>query len=100
MRVDDVLRELGAMDLGTGAMAFMCYVLSLRDEPRLELTTDGFMICFGPVNGIHVFKFGDSVFCRMIHREQRQVYTIADQQKADELYTVVVERLQDEVAAA
>jgi hypothetical protein len=100
MNVDDVVQELTTMDFGTGAMAFMCYVLSLRDEPRLELTTDGFMICFGRLNGLHIFKYHDSIFCRMIHEDQRQVFVIAEQEKADELYERVLAQLLEEVAAA
>lgn len=100
MTVDDVLHEISGMDLGAGAMAFMCYVLSLRDEPQLELTTDGFMIRFGVMNGIHIFKFGDSIFCRMIHQDQRRVYAITDQQKADQLHDSVTQQLLAEVRAA
>ncbi len=100
MTVDDVLHEISGMDLGAGAMAFMCYVLSLWDEPRLELTTDGFMIRFGVMNGIHIFKFGDSIFCRMIHQDQRRVYAINDQRKADELHDMIVKQLLAEMKAA
>jgi hypothetical protein len=100
MRAEDIARELSLMNYGLGTAAFFCYLFTLLVEPKIELTTDGFMICYGEPSGLHVFKFGDSIFCRMIHEGQHCIYAMEEQAEASDLYDKVMLRLLDEVVAA
>ncbi len=89
-QIEDLLVE---MDAGPGSVAFMCELALRRKEPTLELTTQGFMICYGLFTGLHVFKEGDRVLCTQMRGNLSETHVIGDQLLANELYEYLMGEL-------
>lgn len=88
--IEDLLVE---MDAGPGSVAFMCELASQSKKPTLELTTQGFMICYGLFTGLHVFKEGNQVLCTQMRGNLSETHLIGDQLLANELYEYLMNEL-------
>ncbi len=90
MKVDQVVDLLVEAGMGVGSVAFACHLSTLHVEPKLELTSDGFMIAYGPYLGIYVFRNDDIVYCSQINGDLSETYALEDQYMATALFGLMM----------
>lgn len=88
-----VLRELMALEFEPEAVSHFCYFVSLRKQPWLELTTDGFMLCYERFSGVYLYRKGNDVMCRFMRHEYSVDLLTADQARVRSLFKLVISHL-------
>lgn len=91
--VDALVDLLLEMDIGIGAYSFVCRMSSLPRRPTVELTTDGFMICYGVFVGLHIYREGDKIYCTRMDGKNTETCEIGDQFLAGEIYDHLIAEL-------
>ena len=93
MDIDRIVDVLVDMGMGVGGVAFACYLSTLLQKPTLELTTDGFMVCYSPFLGLYVHKKDDIVICSQMNGDLSEDHPIEDQLMANEFFDYMIEEL-------
>lgn len=88
-----VLHELMALEFEPEAVSHFCYFVSLRKQPWLELTTDGFMLCYERFLGVYLYRKGNDVMCRFMRHEYSVDLLTADQARVRSLFKLVISHL-------
>lgn len=92
MEIGQLVNKVIEAGPGIGSVAFLCRISSIK-PPHVELTTDGFMICYGRFHGVHVFKQGETIYCAQIENGNTDTHALHNQLLANELYSSMLDEL-------